>query len=207
MIEPQINLCLSLPGRDSPLRLRTLRITTPDEATGCTRAPFQGGHRTRPARRERAHARVHCTPAPRVGGADSSPGSAWGHRTPRLSVATAPSLCLALVTQAERHQGPGLLFDVPPGAPAGFGELGLGRPLLSPGPVRPQLQSGCPVHLALSALILLHYLFKPARPIYSSSERQQPLSSRESGTLRRSRVFSFICRWTLKSLPRPGYCK
>ena len=42
-----------------------------------------------------------------------------------------PSLCLTLVTQAERHQSPGLLFNIPPMGPLGFGELGLGCPLLS----------------------------------------------------------------------------
>lgn len=44
--------------------------------------------------------------------------------------------------------------------------------------------SGFPAHLALLTLILLYYLFKLARTIYSSSVRQQLLIPSESGTLR-----------------------
>lgn len=51
-------------------------------------------------------------------------------------------------------------------------------------------KSEFPAHLALLTLILLHYLFKLLRTIYSSSEKQQLLSSQESGTLRPYRVFS-----------------
>lgn len=79
-----------------------------------------------------------------------------------------------------------------------FRELGLGSPFLSLHCVHAASQAGAsaffspiignctgfPEHLALLTLVLWHYLIKLARTIYSSPERQQPLHSQESGTLR-----------------------